>query len=74
MNEPDQKPEWARSLGLFTVIVSELLGLTGAGVAAGYLGWKKLGLPGWFAPLMALAGFGLAIMQVYRVSKKEWNG
>jgi hypothetical protein len=60
-----------RKLGLFTVIVGDLMGYTGAGIGIGYLAWTKWGAPWWVLLLTSVAGLVLAFYQVYQVSQKE---
>ena len=65
-----QKAQWVKSLGLLSVILVDLVGYTGAGVAIGYLAWKKAGAPWWVLLLTSSAGLGLAMYQMYRMSIK----
>jgi hypothetical protein len=65
------KDAWVKGLGLFSVIVGDLLGFTGAGVGIGYWAWKKWGAPWWVLLLTTTAGLGLAMWQMYRVSQRE---
>lgn len=68
-----QNREWVRTLGIFSVIVTDLVGYTGAGVAVGYFAWKKWGAPWWVVLLSSLAGLALAMYRVYQVSQKVWK-
>jgi hypothetical protein len=65
------KDAWVKGLGLFSVIVGDLLGFTGAGVGIGYWAWKKWGAPWWVLLLTTTAGLALAMWQMYRVSQRE---
>ena len=70
-NEPQQT--WARKFGLFGVIIVDLVGYTGAGIAMGYLAWKKLNAPWWVLLLTSLAGLTLAMYRLYQLVKKDMN-
>jgi F0F1-type ATP synthase assembly protein I len=61
---------WAKSLGLFSVILSELLGFTGFGVLAGLAAQKYAHAPGWISIVTATLGFGLAMVRVYVISNR----
>lgn len=69
----DSRPEWVRNLGLFSVIVVDLIGYTGAGIALGYLVWKKWNAPWWVLLLTSLAGLGLAMYRVYQLTNASQN-
>ena len=69
-----ERAEWVRSLGLFTAIIVELLGCTGAGVGLGYLAWKKAGAPWWVLVLTSVAGLALAMYRMYLMSTKVFGG
>lgn len=71
MEKPNR--EWVRTLGIFSVIVTDLVGYTGAGVALGYFAWKKWGAPWWVVLGASLAGLALAMYRVYQVSQKVWK-
>ncbi len=60
-----------KKLGLFAVIISDLLGYPLAGIGLGYLCWKKLGLPWWTLLLSSVSGLILAFYKLYEISKKE---
>jgi hypothetical protein len=68
-NPRDDNP-W-RKLGLFGVIVADLVGCTGAGFALGYWGNLHWGFPGWIVPVCTLVGLCLAMVHLYFLSKKE---
>ncbi|MDR3607487.1 MAG: AtpZ/AtpI family protein [Oligoflexia bacterium] len=68
--EEDKRPEWAKSLGLFSVIISELVGFTGAGVAAGYWARTALHAPWWTMLVSSLMGLGLAMYRIYVISSR----
>ena len=63
--------EILKKLGLFAVVVGDLVGLTGAGIAVGYLAWTKLNAPWWVLLLCVTTGLSLAIFQLYKISQKE---
>lgn len=71
---PEDHSEIWKNLGLFSVIITELLGYTGAGIALGYWAWAKLGAPAWALPLAGLAGLILAFYQIFRLSRRAWGG
>jgi hypothetical protein len=65
----EQKP-WVKAIGLFGVIVTDVVGFTGAGFAVGYFCWKKWGFPEWFPVIPAMLGFSAAMVRLYRLSQK----
>lgn len=67
---PKSDREWVRTLGMFGVIVADFVGLTVAGVAAGYLAWKELGAPWWTVIPTGLTGMALAIYRLVLLSRK----
>ncbi len=69
---PDQGGQ-LRQIGLLTVIVSELIGFTGAGVGLGYLAWSKWNAPWWVLVITSMAGLFLAFYRVYLLSKREFK-
>lgn len=73
MKEDDSQRRWLRSLGLFSIIVSELLGFTGAGIGLGYLAWKKLGAPVWTVMILGMVGLGISMFRLNRMSQREMN-
>ena len=62
-----------RSLGYFSVIVGELVGFTGTGVAVGYFAWAKWGAPWWVLLLTSLAGLTLSMYRLYRMTQREFK-
>jgi F0F1-type ATP synthase assembly protein I len=60
---------WLRNLGLFGVIVSDLVGFTGAGFGLGYFAMKQWNAPWWVLFLTTIAGLGLAMLQIYRLTQ-----
>lgn len=64
---------WIRNLGLFSLIVSDLLISTLVGVGLGYWAWKKLGAPWWILLLASLAGLSVAFYRLYLFSKRDWK-
>jgi len=60
-----------KKLGLFAIVMGELVGCTGAGIALGYFAWAKLGAPWWVLLLSTTAGLSLAFYQLYKISEKE---
>ena len=71
MANPSQRPEWVRDLGLFMIIVTEVMAATGIGLGAGYYLWKKSGFPSWTAALCSLLGLALAMFRVYRFTQRK---
>jgi F0F1-type ATP synthase assembly protein I len=65
------KEPWVKAVGLFGVIVTDIIGYTGAGFAIGYFAWKKAGFPEWFPLIPTMLGFGLAMYKLYRLSQKQ---
>ena len=68
---PSDDTQGLKNLGLFAVIIGELVGCTGAGIALGYFAWTKLGAPWWVLLLSTTAGLSLAFYQLYKISEKE---
>jgi F0F1-type ATP synthase assembly protein I len=64
------KSEWAKNLGLFSLILSELLGFTGLGVLVGYIAQTYAYAPGWLAFAAAVFGFSLGIYRVYIIANR----
>jgi hypothetical protein len=60
-----------KSIGLLGVITSEILVCTGLGGGLGYLAWARLGLPIWLIAVGGIAGLGLAMFRLYRVTQKD---
>ena len=71
MSEHRERPEWVRDLGLFMVVVSEVMTSTGLGLALGYYLWKKSGFPAWTGVVSSLAGLALAMFRVYRFTQRK---
>jgi hypothetical protein len=69
----DSMKGWARGIGLFSMIVGDLLGFPLAGAAIGYGLWKKAGAPWGVVPVCGVAGVALAFYRLYQISKKDWN-
>jgi len=69
----DSMKGWARGLGLFSMIIGDLVGIPLAGAAIGYGLWKKLAAPWWVLPIFGVAGLVLAFYRLYQVSKKDWD-
>jgi F0F1-type ATP synthase assembly protein I len=66
----EQKSSWAKSLGLFAVILSEFAGAMAVGVLAGLGAQKYWGAPGWTIILTSFLGFCLGMYRVYLVSNQ----
>ncbi|MBI2711730.1 MAG: hypothetical protein HYX41_02540 [Bdellovibrio sp.] len=67
MKKDEESP--LRKLGLFMVIVGDLVGYTGVGTALGYLAWTKAGAPWVVLLLGATAGLGLAFYKIYKIGR-----
>ena len=59
-----------RDFALFGLIVSDLLGYTGAGIVIGWWLWKKLGFPFWVILLTSGVGLTGAMMRIYQRSNR----
>lgn len=70
-SENSKGSQGLKKLGLFAVIIGDLVGCTGAGVALGYFAWTKLQAPWWVLLLSTSAGLILAFYQLYKISQKE---
>lgn len=68
--EKKDRAAWIRNLGLFTVIVSDLIGYTGAGIAIGYIAWDRFHAPWWVLLLTSTAGLVLAMYRMYQFVQK----
>ncbi len=67
----NDKPEQLfRQIGLFVVIIGDLVGFTGLGVFLGYVAWKKWGAPGWVLLITTTTGLVLACFRMYRIARK----
>jgi hypothetical protein len=66
-----QKSPILKDLGLFGMIVADLLGYTGAGIALGWWLWKKVGFPWWVLLLTTGAGLVLAMRKLYLTAKPK---
>ena len=71
MTDKDSQRAWAKTLGLFAVIVADFVGYSGAGVLIGYLLWSKASFPWWILLVSSLAGLGMATYRLYQLSKKD---
>lgn len=70
----NDRKNWARSLGLLSVITADLLGCTGAGVGIGYWLWKKRGMPWWVLLLFTMLGLVVAFYRLYLISQRNEEG
>jgi F0F1-type ATP synthase assembly protein I len=69
--ENKERDRTVRNLGLFAVILSDLVGYTGAGIAVGYFVWSKWGAPWWILLLTSLTGLSMAFYKMYKLSMKD---
>lgn len=58
-----------RTLGLFAVIVADLVVYTAAGLGGAYALWKYQGAPQWVFVPGGLGGLALAFFQIYRTTR-----
>jgi F0F1-type ATP synthase assembly protein I len=61
---------WAKNLGLFAVIISDLVGFTGLGVGVGYWAHSHWGAPIWVTLVSSVLGLCLAMYRVYLDAQK----
>ena len=64
----EEQKNWAKSLGLFSFIIADLLVCSGLGVGAGYWAWKHWGAPFWVIILTSMVGLGVAFYRLYLAS------
>jgi F0F1-type ATP synthase assembly protein I len=69
-DEDSNRVRQVRALGLLTLVIADLLAYTGAGLALGWLLWKKLHLGIFSLLLPTAAGLGVAFFQIYRKSER----
>lgn len=65
----DSERQWVKSLGLFSVIVTFMIGYPAAGAALGYAAWKWMGLPRWVVAPPVVLGFVLAMIRLVRLAR-----
>jgi F0F1-type ATP synthase assembly protein I len=70
-NQADGPNENVKKLGLFTVILSDLIAYIGTGFGLGYLAWAKLNFPFWVMLLSSITGLILAFYKLYLISKRN---
>lgn len=71
--EKNDRDRILRNLGLFSVIISDLIGYTGAGIAIGYFAWSRWGFPWWVLLVTSLAGLTMAFYRLYKFSQRDWK-
>ena len=71
MPENNSQAKWIKSLGYFSVTVSEIAALTGAGVGLGYLAVKKWNAPEWVILITSMAGLMLAMFRLHRMTRRD---
>lgn len=67
----DKDRQQLRKLGLLSVIVVDLLGYTGAGIALGWVAYAKWGAPWWCLLLGSSAGLTVSMVRLYQYTKKD---
>lgn len=65
----EEERNWVKSLGLFSLIISDLAGCTLLGVGGGYCLTHYLGAPSWVLMLTTLLGLILAFYRLIQFSK-----
>lgn len=68
---PPREASQLRKFGLFGIILGDLVGFTGAGIALGYFAWSKWGAPWWVLLLTSLSGLSFSFYRLYQISKRE---
>lgn len=71
MSPKKKEPSELRKLGLFGVIISELVGFTAAGWWGAHALREKKGLPLWIEAVGIGLGFVLALFQIWKQVKNE---
>ncbi len=71
LNDAKLRAKWIKSLGYFSIIIGDLVGFCGLGVALGYWLWKKWNAPIWTLPLTSSLGLGIAMYRLYKMMQKE---
>ena len=69
---PEGDREWVRTLGLFTIIIGELIGYTGSGILVGYGFVRFAGAPRWTIAVTGALALVLAFHQIYRMAKRNF--
>jgi len=64
-------PDWVRQFGLFGVVVADLVFYPSAGFGLGYWAHLKWNWPLLLAVFLGLIGFGLAMVRIYQLFKKD---
>lgn len=67
--DPGEPSPW-KSLGLFGIIIADLVVYPGLGYGFGRWMERVFALGQWSSVLGLLAGFALAFLQIYRISKR----
>ncbi len=70
-DENETNQSMLRKVGYFSVIIVDLLGYSGAGVALGYYFWHQWKAPWWVLLLFSTAGLSLAMYKMYLLSQKD---
>ena len=69
--DDDSQAEWMRSLGYFSIIVADIAGYSGAGIAIGYFAWKKWNAPWWVLLLTSTAGLTFSFYRLYKMTQRD---
>lgn len=57
--------------GLFSVVLGDLVGFTGAGFGLGYLAWTYWSAPSWVLLVTSIVGLILAFFRLYQHSQRD---
>jgi len=71
MKDENSQQRWLKSMGLFSQIVSNLVGTIGLGLGMGYFAWKKWNAPKWVPLLTSLIAFVVAIYRLIKLTEKD---
>lgn len=66
---PKDNDSLIRQFGMFGIVLGQFLGASGAGVALGWVLWKKAGFPWWILLVTSLLGLSAASYQVIRLQR-----
>lgn len=67
----EEDRNWVKTLGLFSLIITDLIATTALGVGGGYLLTQYLGAPQWVLMLTSLIGLILAFYRLIRFTSAE---
>lgn len=73
-SEPPKGSDWIRDLGIFGIVVGEVITWTGIGLGLGYLLRTRVGSGDLVWVLCTGAGFTVAILRISRLGRKKGTG